>query len=145
MRLTSVCILLLMPLVVSCSSISLNINGFLAFVSVDTRGFSAEHIANAKSELIAYVESLGLKKAPPSPHHVEPPKYVQFRHPKFNTVFHNLYLEDSRKVNITIRDQRRRFNWSEELREEIEGLLELLRERFGENNVRYRQESTLLI
>ena len=65
MRLTSVCMLLLMPLMVSCSSLSLNFNGFLAFVSVDTRGYSAEYIASAKSELIAYVESLGLKKAPP--------------------------------------------------------------------------------
>ena len=64
MRLTSVCMLLLMPLMVSCSSIlSLNFNGFLAFVSVDTRGYSAEYIASAKSELIAYVESLGLKKS----------------------------------------------------------------------------------
>ena len=145
LRRTSVCMLLLMPLMVSCSSLSLNFNGFLAFVSVDTRGYGAEYIASAKSELIAYVESLGLKKAPPSPLHVEPPDYVKFRHPKFTVVFYNLYLDNLRKISITIRDQRRRFSGSEELRGEIEGLLELLKEKFGEDNVTYKQESTLLI
>ena len=145
MRLTAVCMLLLMHLVVSCSSISLNINGFLAFVTVDTRGFSEEHIASAKSELIAYVESLGLKKTPPPSFVVEPPRYVQFNHPKFNVVFYNLFLYSEGIINITIRDDQRMFFNSEELREEVEGLLELLREKFGEDNVKYKQESTLLI
>ena len=145
MRLTSVCMLLLMPLIVSCSSLSLNFNGFLAFVSVDTRGFSAEHIASAKSELIAYVESLGLKKRPTPIHFVEPPDFVIYNHPKFPLVFYNLYLDYSNKIGITIRDNRRRYSGSEELRGEIEGLLELLREKFGEDNVTYNQESTLLI
>ena len=147
MRLTSVCMLLLMPLVVPCSSISLNFNGFLALVSVDTRGYSAEYIASAKSELIAYVESLGLKKVQLHPDLLkyQNREVSQFAHPKFHTVFHDLYLGDSNMISITIRDVRRRFSGSEELRGEIEGLLELLREKFGEDNVTYRKESTLLI
>ena len=147
MRLTSVCMILLMPIVISCSSLlSLNINGFLAYVSVNTRGYSAEHIASAKSELIAYVESLGLKKQQLHPNLLKySPRFSHFMHPKFPVVFYNLYLDDSRKIKITIRDNRRTFSGSEELRGEIEGLLELLREKFGEDNVRYRQESTFLI
>ena len=145
MRLTSVCMLLLMHSLVSCSSLSLNFHGFHAAVYVNTRGFNAEYIASAKSELIAYVESLGLEKTPPPSFVVEPPKYAQFRHPKFNTVFYNLYLEDSSKISIPIRDVRRRFSGSEELRGEIERLLELLSEMFGEENVRFKQQSTLLI
>ena len=146
MRLTAVCMLLLMHLVVSCSSISLNINGFLAFVTVNTRGFSEEHIASAKSELIAYVESLCLKKRPPFPHdHLEPLKYVQFNHPKFPVVFYNLYLDEESVIYITIRDDQRMFFNSEELRGEVERLLDLLREKFGEDNVKFKQQSTLLI
>ena len=145
MGLTFVCMLLLMPLVVSCSSISLNINGFLAFVTVNTRGFSEEHIASAKTELIAYVESLGLKKRPPPSFVVEPLEYGHYLHPKFPVVFYNLYLDEEDKIEITIRDDQRMFFNSEELREEVEGLLELLREKFGEDNVKFKQQSTLLI
>ena len=145
MRLTAVCMLLLMHLVVSCSSISLNFHGFLAFVSVNTRGFSEEHIASAKSELIAYLEGLGHKKRQVPPALVKTLGAVIYGHPEFPLVFYNLYLDEESAINITIRDNRRMFFNSEELREEVEGLLELLREKFGEDNVKFKQQSTLLI
>ena len=133
--------LLLMHLVVSCTSLSLTFDGFHAAVYVNTRGYNAEYIASAKSELIAYVESLGLKKTPPGPHHVQPPEYVNFRHPKDPVVFYNLYLDDLSMIDITIRDVRRTFSGSEELRGEIERLLKLLREMFGQDNVTFKQRS----
>ena len=134
--------LLLMNLVVSCYTP--NLFGFLAEVSVNTQGFSAAYIASAESELIDYVESLGLKnKRPPQLIPLEPPVYVQqFNHAKFPEVFYNLYLYNLSKIEITIRDDQRAFSRSEELRGEIERLLELLREKFGEDNVTFRQRST---
>ena len=145
MRLTSVCMLLLMHLLVSCSSLSLNFHGFHAAVYVNTRGFNAEYIASAKSELIAYVESLGLEKMQLPPDFHRSPEFAHFVHPKFPVVFYNLYLDDLSMIEITIRDNRRTFSGSEELRREIERLLELLSEMFGEDNVRFKQQSTLLI
>ena len=112
---------------------------------MNTRGFGGEYIAIAKSELIAYVEGLGLKKWPPPIHLVEPPKYVTYGHPKSPLMFYNLILDDLSMIKIVIRDKRRTFSGSEELRGEIEGLLELLKEKFGEDNVTYKQDSTLLI
>ena len=140
MRLTAVCMLLLMNLVVSCYTP--NLLGFLAEVSVNTRGFSEVHIANAKRELIAYVENLGLKKAQLPPALDAPWGFGHFVHPKFPEVFYNLYLGEESKIEITIRDARRAFSRSEELRGEVEKLLELLREKFGEDNVTFKQRST---
>ena len=140
MRLTSVCMLLLMNLVVSCYTP--NLRGFLADVSVNTRGFREEHIASAKNELIAYVESLGHKKRRLPPDLGEPWGFVYYGHPKFPGVFYNLFLDEESKIEITIRDRRRAFSRSEELRGEIERLLELLREKFGEDNVTFKQRST---
>ena len=141
MRLTAVCMLLLMHLLVSCYTP--NLFGFLADVSVNTQGFSEEHIASATSELIAYLESLGLNKSPPDPVHVETLVYVQgFHHPTPDTVSYILFLYDLSKIEITIRDAQRAISRSEELRGEVEKLLELLREKFGEDNVTFRQRST---
>ena len=113
--------------------------------------FSEEHIASAKSELIAYVESLGHKKRRLPPDLGEPWGFVYYGHPKFPEVFYNLFLDEESnnlllgeesKILITIRDDQRAFSRSEELRGEIERLLELLREKFGEDNVTFKQRST---
>lgn len=135
----------LLLLFASCSTLTKNQHGFQAVVSVETRGSDANELRLAKAELISYIEKLGFVKDVDLYRRVmSDEKFIRFDHPKDNTVFYNLYIDSPGRIDITIRDNRRTYTSSEELRQEIEGLLNLLKKYFGERNVKFEQQSTFL-
>jgi len=141
MKLIAIPLLLCLQLTTSCATTDWH--GFQAAVSVELKGADQAVVESAKTELIAYVEGLGLEVAE-MPHLVEKPEFTHYSHPRHNVVFYNLYLDDPNQLRIIIRDARRTYSTSEELRKEVKGLLNILKKKFGGDQVKFEQQSTFL-
>jgi len=142
--LRSFTILLCLISLVQASCTTLSWNGFLAFVSVDTSGSELATVKAAKAELIEYIESLGFEKSVPPAWDVEPRNWIVYRHPDHNVVYYNLFFDDPTWMVIEIRDGQRIYPRSEGLRKEVDALLLILRNYFGDENITFEQESTFL-
>jgi hypothetical protein len=144
MKFSTILLLIISQTLVSCTALTLNFSGFLAFVYVDTRGYDLEVVNDAKTEVIEYIESLGFEEVNVSLGLKGDDKFVHYyRGPARNVHFYNLYLNNpTERISITIRDGRRTYSSSKELREEVDKLLTILKKYFDEERIRYEQQST---
>ncbi len=121
--------------------------GFQGAITVQVSQYSEEVRNNSKEQLLLFVKSIGLSETNYNQHSENEYNldYIQFRKSeKGRTYFINLYTKDSNQFNIIIRDTAREYPKSKKLKEDLEGLLDVLKVYFDESEIDFEIQSTFL-